>query len=96
MHRPTLTSSTKPQMDGFAQTLFYIGFTMGLVVAWMVWKRFLWADKFFMPMWAFGFPTAALAWSGILYDRTISTALRCVCSFACVEFCPVERGWGMG
>lgn len=27
-------------------------------------------------MWAFGFPTAALAWAGVLYDMTIDTALR--------------------
>jgi hypothetical protein len=27
-------------------------------------------------MWATGFPTAALAWAGILYDMTINTALR--------------------
>ena len=29
-------------------------------------------------MWAFGFPTAALAWAAVLYDLTIDTALRWV------------------
>lgn len=29
-------------------------------------------------MWAWGFTTAALSWSAVLYDLTIDTALRCV------------------
>ena len=40
------------------------------------WRHFLWADKFFMQMWAFGFPSAAIAWASVLYDATIDTALR--------------------
>lgn len=28
-----------------------------------------------MQMWAFGFPTAALAWAAVLYDATVQTAL---------------------
>lgn len=39
-------------MDAVAQTLFYIGFGMGLVLVWMVWRRFLWTDKFFMQVGA--------------------------------------------
>ena len=64
------------QMDAFAQTLFYVAVTMGLLMVWMAWRHFLWADSFFMQMWAFGFPTVALAWAGVLYDATIDTALR--------------------
>ena len=63
-------------MDGFAQSLFYVAFSIGLVLVWMAWRRFLWAEKFFLPMWAFGFPAAALAWAAILYDWTIDSALR--------------------
>lgn len=36
------------QMDPLAQTLFYIAFTIGLIILWMVWRHFLWAEKFFM------------------------------------------------
>lgn len=76
-------------MDPIAQTLFYIAISMGTVNLWMAWRRFLWADRFFMQMWAFGFPTAGLAWSAILYDATVGTALSKVLavvliSLACV------------
>ena len=42
-----------------------------------------------MQMWAFGFPTAALAWAGVLYDATIHTALSkvlavCLVALACL------------
>ena len=62
-------------MDAIAQTLFYCAISMALVVAWMAWRHFLWAEKFFMQMWAFGFPLTALAWAAVLYDMTIQTAL---------------------
>lgn len=44
-------------------------------------------------MWAFGFPTAALAWAAVLYDMTINTALSkalavCCIALACI-FCVV-------
>ena len=29
-----------------------------------------------VQMWAFGFPTAGLAWAAVLYDMTVNTALR--------------------
>lgn len=31
-------------------TLFYMGVALGLVLVWMAWKGFLWADKFFMQV----------------------------------------------
>ena len=62
-------------MDPIAKTLFYIGVSMAVLNGWMAWRRFLWTDKFFMQMWAFGFPTCALAWSAVLYDATVQTAL---------------------
>jgi hypothetical protein len=62
-------------MDPIAQTLFYVALSMAAVCAWMAWRRFLWSDRFFMQMWAWGFPTAALAWAGVLYDATVGTAL---------------------
>jgi tellurite resistance protein len=54
-------------MDSVSQTLFYIAISLALVCVWMSWRRFLWADRFFMQMWAWGFPTAALAWAALLY-----------------------------
>ena len=41
-----------------------------------------------LQMWAFGFPTAALAWAAVLYDMTINTALRWVsaCRKSCLLF----------
>lgn len=62
-------------MDPIGQAMFYTGIALALLNVWMAWRRFLWADRFFMQMWAFGFPTVALAWGGILYDATIQTAL---------------------
>lgn len=62
-------------MDPIAQTLFYVAVSIACVCLWMAWRRFLWTDRFFMQMWALGFPTAALAWSAVLYDATINTAL---------------------
>ncbi|KAL4537156.1 hypothetical protein Ndes2526B_g04932 [Nannochloris sp. 'desiccata'] len=71
-------------MDPIAQTLFYVGISMGLLNIWMSWRRFLWADKFFMQMHAFGFPTAALAWAAVLYDGTVQTALTKVLAVVCI------------
>jgi hypothetical protein len=31
-----------------AMTLFYMSVSLGLVLVWMAWRGFLWADKFFM------------------------------------------------
>jgi len=62
-------------MDSTSQTLFYMAIGISMVIAWMVWRHFLYAEKFFMQMWAFGFPTAALAWAAVLYDATVQTAL---------------------
>jgi hypothetical protein len=63
------------QMDLFSQTLFYIALVISFVIVWAAWRRFVWLDQFAMNAWAFGFPTAALAWAAILYDMTIRTAL---------------------
>ena len=52
---------------------------------WMSWRRFLWTDKFFMQMHAFGFPTAALAWAAVLYDATVQTALTKVLAVVCIS-----------
>ncbi|PSC70111.1 C4-dicarboxylate ABC transporter [Micractinium conductrix] len=76
-------------MDATAMTLFYVAVSLGLVNVWMAWRRFLWADKFFMQMWAFGFPTAGLAWAAVLYDMTVNTALSkvlavCLIALACI------------
>jgi tellurite resistance protein TehA-like permease/glutaredoxin len=69
------TSIANIKMDPIAQALFYCSISMALIVGWMAWRHFLWAEKFFMQMWAFGFPLAALAWAAILYDQTVQTAL---------------------
>ena len=77
-------------MDSISQTLFWASFAIAMVVVWMVWRRFLYADKFFMQMWAFGFPTAGLAWAAVLYDLTIQTALSKVlatCLVALASIC---------
>ena len=68
--------------DAFSKILFYIAISMALVTAWMAWRHFLWIEKFFMGMWAWGFPTAALAWAAILYDATVNTALTKVLAVA--------------
>eukprot|EP00887_Chlorella_sp_A99_P004566 scaffold108.g4566.t1 len=62
-------------MGPVSQAMFYMAVVLGLLILYGAWRRFFWTDKFFMMMWAFGFPTAALAWAGILYDATIQTAL---------------------
>lgn len=62
------------QMDLFAKMLFYFALVMGVLVLYMVHRHFLWMD-FKMNMWAFGFPTAALAWAGILYNMSVTTVL---------------------
>jgi len=72
-------------MDSISQTLFYVAISMALVCAWMVWRGFLYAPKFFMQMWAWGFSTAALAWAGVLYDATINTALTKVLAVALIS-----------
>lgn len=71
-------------MDTTAMTLFYMAIAMGLVNVWMAWRRFLWADQFFMQMWAFGFPTAGLAWAAVLYHMTVHTALSKVLAVALI------------
>lgn len=63
-------------MDYIAQTMFYVAFTLGMVVIWMVLRGYMWSERFFMPMWALSFPFVALSWASILYDWTIDTALR--------------------
>lgn len=62
-------------MDAISQALFYSAISMGLIMAWMAWRHFLWSEKFFMQMWALGFPLTALAWAAVLYDMTVQTAL---------------------
>lgn len=29
-------------------TMFYMAVSIALVLAWMVWRRYLWADQYFM------------------------------------------------
>lgn len=29
-------------------TMFYMAVSMALVLAWMAWRRYLWADQYFM------------------------------------------------
>lgn len=77
-------------MDPISQTLFYAAVSMALICAWMAWRHFLWTEKFFMNMWALGFPFAGLAWAAILYDMTVQTALTkvlasCLIAFACIS-----------
>ncbi len=72
-------------MDPIGQTLFYVGVSMALVNLWMVWRRFLWTDKFFFQVWAFGFPTASLAWASVLYDGTVQTALTKILAVVCIS-----------
>jgi tellurite resistance protein len=76
-------------MDSIAQTLFYVGISMALLNLWMVWRRFLWTDKFFFQMWAFSFPTAALAWAAVLYDATVQTALTKILAVVCISVASV-------
>lgn len=45
MHRP---SPTPPTACCAAMTLFYMAVSIALVLAWMVWRRYLWADQYFM------------------------------------------------
>jgi tellurite resistance protein len=76
-------------MDPTAMTLFYMAVSMALVLAWMVWRRYLWTDQYFMQMWAWGFTSAALSWAAVLYDLTIDTALSkvlavCLIALACI------------
>lgn len=71
-------------MDPIAQTLFYVAVGMALLNVWMAWRRFLWIDQFFMGMWAFGFPTVALAWAAVLYDATVATALTKILACVCI------------
>lgn len=35
-------------MSSTSQALFYMAVCMGLVILWGAWRRFYWADKFFM------------------------------------------------
>lgn len=37
-----------PRHPRLAMTLFYMAISLGLVNVWMAWRRFLWADQFFM------------------------------------------------
>jgi hypothetical protein len=76
-------------MDPISQTLFYCSVSMALIVAWMAWRHFLWADKFFMQMWAFGFPTCGLAWAAVLYDLTVQTALTKVLATCCIALASI-------
>jgi tellurite resistance protein len=85
LNAPTAATAGMYVMDPIAQTLFYIGISMAVLNLWMSWRRFLWTDKFFMQMWAFGFPTAALAWAAVLYDGTIQTALTKVLALLCIS-----------
>lgn len=71
----TVLTSPVLKMDFFAQTMFYIAFTLGMVVVWMVLRGYMWSERFFMPMWALSFPFVALSWAAVLYDWTIDTAL---------------------
>jgi len=71
------------------QSLFYAAVSIAMVVAWMVWRRFLYADKFFMQMWAFGFPTAGLAWAAVLYDLTVQTALTKVLAVCLISLASI-------
>lgn len=71
-------------MDPIAQTLFYVAISMALVCAWMAWRGFLWAGRFFMQMWAWGFTTATLAWAAVLYDATVNTQLTKVLASALI------------
>lgn len=83
----TVLNSPAPNvypMDSFGKVLFYIAISMALVCTWMVWRNFLWIGKFFMGMWAWGFPTAALAWAALLYDATVNTALTKVLAVALI------------
>lgn len=77
-------------MDAISQSLFYSSISLALICVWMAWRRFLWADKFFMQMWAIGFPITGLAWAAILYDLSVQTALTkvlstCLVSLACIS-----------
>jgi len=84
----TVLNAPVPQvyiMDPISQTLFYIGVSMALLNVWMSWRRFLWTDKFFMQMHAFGFPTSALAWAAVLYDGTVQTALTKILAVFCIS-----------
>lgn len=76
-------------MDSIAQTLFWMAISLGLLVVWMVWRRFLWAEKFFMQHWAFGFPSSALAWAGILYDNTVNNALSKILAVVLISIASV-------
>ncbi len=71
----SILSMGQYSMDAIAQALFYASISIALVICWMAWRNFLWAEKFFMQMWAFGFPLTALAWAAVFYDLTIQTAL---------------------
>lgn len=45
VREPTVAVAAFPSA---AMTLFYVAVSLGLVNVWMAWRRFLWADKFFM------------------------------------------------
>lgn len=46
LHRIMMFSH--PPLHTAAMTMFYMAVSIALVLAWMVWRRYLWADQYFM------------------------------------------------
>lgn len=74
LHAARLSSETTFPPAPPAMTLFYMGISMALVLAWMAWRRYLWADQYFMCVrWLAGWLclgvvetlVASLAWVGL-------------------------------